>query len=81
MRESFKLEQKLKSQRFSELWLFRSGEFRGRISLGLFGIEENAIKALEEASKKTNIAFKVMPRYETKPSCAYSTNQLRNWEI
>lgn len=80
MRESFKLEQKLKLLGYSDLWLFRSGEFRGRISLGLFGIEENAIKAQVEIGKKTKIALKVTPHYQTKQNLVVHI-QLINSEI
>ncbi|NOQ16386.1 MAG: TolC family outer membrane protein [Methyloprofundus sp.] len=80
MRESFKLEQKLKSQGYSELWLFRSGEFRGRISLGLFSIKENASKAQKEISKKVQLALEVTPRYKTKQNLVVHI-QLINSEI
>jgi len=80
MRESFKLEQELKSQGYSDLWLFRSGEFRGRISFGLFGIKENAIKALNAISKKTDIALELTPRYESQQNMVMNINLL-NTEI
>jgi len=80
MRDAFKLEQELKSQGHSGLWLFRSGEFRGRISFGLFGIKENAIKALNEISKKTDIAIELTPRYESQQNMVMNINLL-NTEI
>ncbi|MDC9729356.1 MAG: TolC family outer membrane protein [Methyloprofundus sp.] len=80
MHEAFKLEQKLKSQGYLDLWLFRSGNLRSRISLGLFGIEENAIKAQVEIGKKTKIALKVTPHYQTKQNLVVHI-QLINSEI
>jgi len=80
MRESFALEQELKLQGYSDLWLFRSGGFQGRISFGLFGIEENAIKAQAKISKKTKLALEVAPRYETKQNLVVHI-QLINSEI
>jgi len=80
MREAFKLEQKLKLQGYTDLWLFRSGEFRSRISLGLFGIKENAIRAQQEISEKTKLTLQVMPRYESKQNLVVLIN-LINSEI
>jgi len=76
MQESFKLEQKLKFQGYSDLWLFRSGEFRGRISFGLFDIKENAMKALNDIKKKTGIAIEVTPRYESQQNMVMNINLL-----
>lgn len=80
MRESFKLEQQLKLQGYSDLWLFRSGEHRGRISLGLFGIKENATQAQKAISKKIELTLEVMPRMETKQNLVVHI-QLINSEI
>ncbi len=80
MRESFKLEQRLKLQGYSDLWLFRSGGFRGRISLGLFGIKENATQAQKAISKKIELALEVTPRMETKQNLVVHI-QLINSEI
>jgi len=80
MRESFALEQKLKLQGYSDLWLFRSGELKGRISFGLFGIKENATKAQTKISKKTKLVLEVAPRYETKQNLVVHI-QLINSEI
>jgi len=66
IQDTFKLEHQLKQQGFTELWVFREGEFKGQISLGSFQIKENAINALEDYSSKSKLSIELTPRYKTK---------------
>ena len=56
-------EQEMKQQGIDDLWLFREGVFKWRISLGLFSGIEQAEKAKELFSEQINQLLEVVPSY------------------
>mgnify|MGYP000529986620 FL=1 len=60
--QSKKNVQMLESKGFTEFWLFRKGELKGNISLGLFS-EKNRAVSLQESLLKAGVNVKIMPRY------------------
>jgi len=56
-------EQGMRQQGVDDLWLFREGVFKWRISLGLFSGKEQAEKAKEIFSEQTNQLLEVVPSY------------------
>ncbi|NOQ76365.1 MAG: hypothetical protein GQ475_00960 [Methylococcaceae bacterium] len=54
----------LKKRGISDFWLFRKGELKGAISLGLFAKETRAL-ALQNKFSKTGLNVEIMPRYKT----------------
>ena len=63
--EAVNREQDIKQQGIDDLWLFRQGQFKWRISLGLFSGIEQANKAIELFSKQTDKVLEVVPSYLT----------------
>lgn len=58
-------EQELKQQGIENVWLFRRGLFKKRISLGLFSSEEHANEAKELLLKQIDQVLEVVPSYQT----------------
>jgi len=56
--------QMLKRKGISDFWLFRKGELKGAISLGLFAKESRAL-VLQKKFSKTGLKVEIMPRYKT----------------
>lgn len=64
MKESFKQELALKKLGFTGLWMFKEGEYKGRISpLSLFKLKENAEQEQVKHAKR-GAQFDVVPRYK-----------------
>jgi hypothetical protein len=57
--------EKLIEQGISDLWLFRKGVFKWRISLGLFSSSETAVRAKEQYARETTVALEVVPSWKT----------------
>jgi len=56
--------QMLENKGFTDFWLFRTGELKGNISLGLFVKKSRAI-LLQERLLKAGVNVQIMPRYRT----------------
>jgi len=56
--------QMLENKGFTDFWLFRKGELKGNISLGLFVKKRLAI-LLQERLLKAGVNVQIMPRYRT----------------
>ena len=53
-------EQEIKQQGIDDLWLFKQGQFKWRISLGIFTGKEQANKARESLAKQTKLALEIV---------------------
>jgi len=54
--------QVLENKGFTDFWMFRKGELKGNISLGLF-VEERRATALRDKLLTAGVNVKIMPRY------------------
>ena len=63
--ESKAIFEMLQEQGITDIWLFRKGERRGDISLGVYTKESRALR-LKEAYANRDIMLKIQPRYQTK---------------
>ena len=59
-------EKAIKQQGINELWLFTRGDFKWRISLGLFGTQSKAEKVKVSFSKLMVRELEVMPSYQAR---------------
>ncbi len=57
-------EQILKQQGINDLWMFKSGKFKWRISLGLFSSPKNAESAKELYARQTSEYLEVVPSWQ-----------------
>lgn len=57
-------EQTLKQQGINDLWMFKSGKFKWRISLGLFSSPKNAESAKELYARQTSEYLEVVPSWQ-----------------
>ncbi len=64
--EAKEWEKAIKQQGISELWLFTRGDFKWRISLGLFSTKSKAEKAKTFFAKRMARELKVVPSHKTK---------------
>lgn len=56
----------LKQQGIKDLWLFKKGIFKGRISLGLFSTLEKAEFAKQQYARLTSESLDVLPSWQTR---------------
>ena len=66
MIESAQLEQQLKRQGLNNLWLFKSGELQGKIALGLFRSEDDALAAQDSYAERVQESIDAMHQYQAK---------------
>ncbi|MCK5867179.1 MAG: TolC family outer membrane protein [Mycoplasmataceae bacterium] len=66
MVESTQLQQQLKQQGLNNLWLFKSGELQGKIALGLFRTEDDAIAAQDTYAERVQESIDSMNQYQSK---------------
>jgi len=67
-------EQGMRQQGLNDLWLFRSGEFKWRISLGLFRSKRKALRAQRTYAPRTTEVLTVVPNYKIKILAEVVTN-------
>lgn len=66
--------QAMRQQGIDDLWLFRKGEFKWRISLGLFRAKEKALKEQKRFVERTTETLEVAPSHQTKTVTQVSIN-------
>lgn len=59
------VKQRIKQQGIENSWLFTQGEFKGRLSLGLFTSKENALQAKAAFNALTDQPLEIVMRYKT----------------
>jgi len=63
--QSIKDAQMLKNKGISDYWLFRNGNLKGVVSLGLF-VKKNRAYRLQQKYLKVGVNVNIMPRYKSK---------------
>ncbi|WP_428354320.1 hypothetical protein [Methyloprofundus sp.] len=55
----------LKQQGITDLWMFKKGQFKWRISLGLFSSSDKALFAKQQYAQQTTEELDVVPSWQT----------------